>query len=488
MLFFLIPAVALTLFAFTLFMLFRRRRKRQAAAQQARIHSQASDVEFKYPSHGAGDRDRDRWSDEPKSSRYSSHSEPSEADLVFVSYDEGKGQRMSEHWTKALSSSAMTSTDETAWNHEEEIMSPRSGRSAASRSPPMEMRTLSVPQSVRGTSTPGLPSLAGDDPGGISSSGSDQYHGGDERSLRSEATSNWPQPFQSIITPRYPASVTPTSRRGTLPAYTLDDDDVPPVPSPTQTAMGTENATNFSTAEVEKQLLQTAYSGYNTPATSQAVSPVSPSPSATDDDGPGPSSSQKRMTHQTHTSNAPSIMSVFGSPPSEARRSVAPTPAPRTSLPKPPTKIDMAFLHKRKPAPTAEMAYPPTPSSTSSAKVPFPTSPESTRVHPKSSTTAAEYNKGKPSLPPSSFQAIPGSSSDDKSDTESTHRRKKSLGGISTYSAARPESVSIPFHEFVQGLDQDRSRITSPIENDCFGPPPPPRTPERKASPFDDDA
>lgn len=487
---FLIPVVALTLLAFLLFMLFRRRRSRHAAKlaeQHHRQHSHSSSAEFKFPHGSDGE---GRWSAEPKSSRYSTHSEPSEADLVFVSYDEGKGQRMSEHWNKQSfsTSAAGTSTSETAWNHEEqqEVMTPRSALSGASRSPPMELRSL--PQSVRGSSIRGF-SVTDER---SAASGSEQYHGEDEQS---ETQSTWGRPFEAMTGGRFPVSVA-GSRRGTLPAYSADGDTIPPVPTPpgSASAVGTENASMFSPADTEKRVLQAAYSVYNTPTSplGEGVPSVASSCAANDNDDnddsgadaertPGPS--HKRLTHQTHTSAAPSIISVFGSPPSERRRSVARTPAPRNSIPRPPSKIDMSFL-KRKPPPDM-----PLPSPTSS-RVPFPSSPESTRVHPKSSMPAGqaiEHERGdRPSLPlPTSFQEV-------SSDKETTgdgiaqgHVRNRSLGGISArtdFSAARPDSVIIPFEDFVQSLVS--SPAGTPADQDVFGGPSFQRSTEGRSSPL----
>jgi hypothetical protein len=464
-LFFLIPAVAITLLAFTLFMLFRQRRRQQALEREEyhrRQMSTASDADFKFPNTTNSE---SHWSAEPKSSRYSSHSEPSEADLVFVSYDEGKGQRMSEHWNKASSSIVHTATSETAWNHEDyehEILTPRSGRSQLSRSPPMELQSL--PQSVRGSVPLGISTVHEDIAG---ASGSEQYHGEDELS---ETNSTWRQPFQSILSSRYPVSALTVSRRGTLPAYSADDESIPGVPTPPHSAVGTENASMFNPSDLEKRALHAAYSGYNTPTSPHANSPVSP------DAAPGPSAS-KRMTHQTQASAALSIESVFGAPPSEARRSVAPTPAPRGSMPRPPSRVTTSST-KRKPPPP-DMPYLSTASSPTSPRLPFPSSPDSTRVHPKSSLPSAP--DAKPSLPPpTSFQDV--MDANHAADNEGGHRRNRSMGGISArtdVSAARPDSVIIPFADFVASTDS--LRLPSSVHDDCFGPV---KSNDKRPSPF----
>ena len=446
-------------------MLFRRRRKQQALAreQHQRQMSGASDAEFKFPGIANSE---SHWSADPKSSRYSSHSEPSEADLVFVSYDEGKGQRMSEHWNKASASNAHsvpTATSETAWNHEDyehELLSPRSGRSRLSRSPPMELQSL--PQSVRG-SVPARISTVNEDTG---ASGSEQYHGEDELS---ETNSTWRQPFQSILSSRYPVSALTVSRRGTLPAYSQDDESIPGVPTPPHSAVGTENASMFNPVDLEKRALHAAYSGYNTPTSPNANSPISP------DGAPGPSA-PKRMTHQTQASAALSIESVFGAPPSEARRSVAPTPAPRGSMPRPPSRVTVTM--KRKPPPP-EMPYISTASSPTSSRLPFPSPTDSTRVHPRSSmpvpapvpSPTPAGSDTKPSLPPpTSFQDVMDAN---QAESDGRHRRQQSMGGISVrtdVSAARPDSVIMPFADFVASTES--LRLPSSIHDDFFGPGP----------------
>lgn len=448
-------------------MLFRRRRKQQALAREhhhQRQMSTASDADFKFPNNTNSE---SHWS-EPKSSRYSTLSEPSEADLVFVSYDEGKGQRMSEHWNKASGSSSVpsvpTATSETAWNHEDyehEILTPRSGRSQLSRSPPMELQSL--PQSVRGSVPMGIHGISTvHEDGGAS--GSEQYHGEDEQS---ETNSTWRQPYQSILSSRYPVSALTVSRRGTLPAYSADDESIPGVPTPPHSAVGTENASMFNPADLEKRALHAAYSGYNTPTSPNANSPISPGAV------PGPSA-PKRMTHQTQASAALSIESVFGAPPSEARRSVAPTPAPRGGMPRPPSRPGTASSMKRKPPPP-DMPYISTASSPTSprSRLPFPSSPDSTKVHPKSSLPAGN-DTPKPSLPPpTSFQDVMDANHNNQAESSNgghVHRRNRSIGGISArtdVSAARPDSVIIPFEDFVASTDS--LRLPSSIHDDCFG-------------------
>jgi hypothetical protein len=437
-LFFLLPFIVFTLAAVFVFFYIRRRRAQRVALAEAhqRQYSQSSSADFKFPNSDAS-----HWSEEPKSSRYSTVSEPSEADLVFVSYAEAKGQRMSEHWNKSASSPPGD------WNHEEEIASPRSGRSGMSRSPPMELRSL--PQSIR-NSTLLNPSILEERSG---ASGSEQYHGGDENS--SDTQSNWGTPFAPSTTSRYPNSVFPSSRRettGTLPAYTLDDDQTPPA-----SAIRTTPGSTFDSAAAEKLQLQLAYTGGTTPR-SETASPTSPVA------GPSrpPTQAEKRSTYKTHKSGSNSITSVFGAPPSEWRQSIPQTPHPPPQislpLPRPPSR----FTLTRKPVPGGGGG----PVSPTIAELPYDGSPNSTKVQPKTSISP-EDQLAKASIPPSSFQDLqPDRDSDGK------HNRNKSLGGISAKtvaSAARPDSDVIPFQAFQDFVDENGLARTDPDGNDIFG-------------------
>jgi hypothetical protein len=316
-------------------------------------------------------------------------------------------------------------------------MSPRSGsnRSGLSRSPPMELRSL--PQSIHGSVMPN-PSIFEDQAGGSGSS--DQYHASDEQS---ETQSTWGPQYQSA-TSRYPTSVFPASRRGTLPAYTSDEE------TPPASAIGTENAT-FDSAMQEKLKLQTAYSGCTTPQTESPSSPVA---------GPSrPVTQAQKPNRLTQQSGALSITSVFGAPPSEWRQSVPPTPAPppHLSLPRPPSR----FTLTRKPVPDIP-GSPNTSRSPSASAMPYDNSPESTKVHPKSSTTPQDHLNRAVISPPSSFQIqeqVAGGSDG----------RNRSLGGISyktTSSAARPDSDVIPFEDFITSLDDSPSDTA---REDVFG-------------------
>jgi len=436
-LFFLLPFIIFTLLAVFLFFFIRRRRSRRVklANEHNRQFSQSSSADFKFPN------SESHWSEEPKSSRYSTHSEPSEADLVFVSYEEAKGQRMSEHWNKSASSPPSN------WNHEEEIasLSPRSGRSGMSRSPPMELRSL--PQSIRGSLMPNA-SIFEETAG---ASGSEQYHGGDEESSDAQSTRGLPFPPSTPI--RYPNSVYPASRRettGTLPAYTVDDENETPPASAIRTTPGN----TFDSAASEKLQLQLAYSGCATP--SDTASPTSPVA------GPSrPPTQQKRMTH---TSGAYSITSMFAAPPSDGRQSVPPTPHPPPhiglpvpsrppSMPRPPSR----FTLSRKPVPGV-------PTSPRISELPYEGSPNSTKVQPKTSISP-EDQLNKPTVPaPSSFQDL-----QPENGSGGGHGRNRSLGGISAktaHSAARPDSDIIPFEDFVMSIGHSGS---STDDDEIFG-------------------
>jgi hypothetical protein len=97
--------------------------------------------------------------------------------------------------------------------------------------------------------------------------------------------------------------------------------------------------------------------------------------------------------------------------------------------------------------------------------MPEEASPESTKVHPKSSTTPEDH-LGRGVAPPSAFPDLqPGSGSG-----SGAHGRNRSLGGMSaktTGSAARPDSLIMPFEDFVTSLDM--SRAATPVD-DPFGP------------------
>jgi hypothetical protein len=331
-------------------------------------------------------------------------------------------------------------------------MSPRSGRSGMSRSPPMELRSL--PQSIRNSTLLPNPSIF---EGTASGSGSEQYHGGDENS--SDTQSNWGGPFPISATTRYPNSVFPASRRettGTLPAYTLDDEgDTPPA-----SAIRTRAENTFDSAISEKLQLQMAYSGCTTPQ-SEAASPTTPIA------GPSrpPTQAQNRMTHK---SNSESITSVFASPPSLWRQSIPPTPLPppHTSLPRPPSRYNLS----RKPVPSV-------PTSPRIAETVYEGSPESTKVQPKSSISPEEMLAILPVPPPSAFQLLQGDR-DLSPGTGGKHSRNRSLGGVShktNASAARPDSDVIPFEDFVTSLDHaELSELSqsgsSKAEDDIFGP------------------
>ena len=351
---------------------------------------------------------------------------------------------MSEHWNKSASSPPSN------WNHEEEIasLSPRSGRSGMSRSPPMELRSL--PQSIRGSLMPN-PSILEETAG---ASGSEQYHGGDEES--SDAQSTRGLPFAPSTPGRYPNSMYPASRRettGTLPAYTVDDENETPPASAIRTTPGN----TFDSAAAEKLQLQLAYSGRTTPQ-SETASPTSPVA------GPSrpPTQAQKRMTH---TSNAYSITSMFAAPPSDGRQSVPPTPhpPPHTGLPVPPrppsmTRPPSRFNLSRKPVPGV-------PTSPRISELPFDGSPNSTKVQPKTSISPEDQLKTTVPPPvPSSFQGL-----QPEDGSGGRHIRNESTGGISAKtvaSAARPDSDIIPFKDFVTSLDHSGSST----DDDLFGP------------------
>ena len=346
---------------------------------------------------------------------------------------------MSEHWNKSASSPPGE------WNHEEEIASPRSGRSGMSRSPPMELRSL--PQSIR-NSVMLNPSILEERSG---ASGSEQYHGGDENS--SDTQSNWGTPFPPSTTSRYPNSVFPSSRRettGTLPAYTLDDDQTPPA-----SAIRTTPGNTFDSAAAEKLQLQLAYTGCTTPQ-SETASPTSPVA------GPSrpPTQAEQRMTYKTHKSGSNSITSVFGAPPSEWRQSIPQTPHPpphiNLPLPRPPSR----FTLTRKPVLGGGLVSP------MISEFPYDGSPNSTKVQPKTSISP-EDQLAKAAIPPSSFQDLqPGD------DSGGRHNRNRSLGGISAKtfeSAARPDSDVIPFEDFVTSLDDNGLSRTGSDGNDIFG-------------------
>jgi hypothetical protein len=432
-LFFLLPFLIFTGLAIGLFFFIRRRRSRRvklASEHHQRQFSQCSSADFKFPN------SESHWSEEPKSSRYSTHSEPSEADLVFVSYEEAKGQRMSEHWNKSASSPPSN------WNHEEEIasLSPRSGRSGMSRSPPMELRSL--PQSIRGSLMPNA-SIFEDTAG---ASGSEQYHGGDEESSDAQSTRgtalapSTPGPYP------YPASRRETT--GTLPAYTVDDENETPPASAIRTTPGN----TFDSAAAEKLQLQLAYSGCTTPQSGTA-SPTSPVA------GPSrpPTQAQKRMTH---TSGAYSITSMFAAPPSDGRQSIPPTPhppphsnLPSLPLPRPPSRFTLSRKH-----------VPGVPTSPRISELPYDGSPNSTKVQPKTSISP-EDQLNKATLPaPSAFQDLQA-----EEGSGGGHARNRSLGGMSyktTASAARPDSLIMPFEDFVTSLDHSGS---STDDDDLFG-------------------
>lgn len=384
-------------------------------------------------------------------SSWASSTTPSVTD-IFVSYDEGRNQRLSERWrapggsTSAseidhylASASSATSTSASA----PASASGHSCLSGATKSPPQVVHSL--PQSVRG-STLFAASTAGD-----------------------STMTSWTRPLRSLLGSDYDArSRYANSPRVTaLPAYTPGENGTyetftsyNPRDSPTDTSAG------------------------------QSHPPVSPY---------APSGEKVERPKPARKSSAPSsIMSVFGAPPSEWRQSTLSGP-PTSPIPffpalNLPPALGAKTHTQGRPSPELDTGIPPSGASVTSAST-IPTSnlraafPMPDHRHSQYSQNLTEIQSPISSggtaqsprqathsnAPPSAFSAPRGTDVDegiDKVNQTQTHQRGLSRGAESMHSnksAARPDSDVIPFEEFMQGKAGDTQVRTDHVTRAPIG-------------------
>ncbi|RXK38482.1 hypothetical protein M231_04247 [Tremella mesenterica] len=277
-----VPFAAVALIAFLTCYFLRRRRP-------SRRHSSTTQTMSLRPDQIGS------W--EKRGTVYSTSSSPSEEDMnVFVSYEAGKGQRLSDRWNDGVSPKSPRSA--------------RSGRDGSIRSDTTTPRASPYPRGGGG--------LGPLQPVAESSQISPELSSG-------ESAASWIRPFHSILGSNYARS----SRRVTaLPAYTLES-------SSESESHGTHTAHNdtstYQSAEAEKAILarefDTTDTERNTP--SPYSHPAGPSSLPIDNEPVNKPSAKDQLLSRVqslregHLSTlAPSsIMSVFGAPPSLRRSS-----------------------------------------------------------------------------------------------------------------------------------------------------------------------
>ena len=453
--FLLIPLVVCFGLGAALFLFIRRRRRQRLACSAARS-SWSSDIYV-----------RPHSEKRHSSGGWSGHSGPSIQD-IFVSYDQGREQRLSDRWAR----------------------SPEGGMSRSSsgsvppgvyRSPQSQSRRLpyDTPAAASGRTLPALPegqSMAGsptEEGAGLSGILGNQ---GSERS--------WTRPLRSLLGSEYTRSVVDHSprRETNLPPYTpgangtylssLSSGSGSGSGSITGSGQGAGSAARstggsglgssgetYTTAEAEKALLYTlAHSGQGSANSNVKTSPgrdalTSRSGRFGIADHPFASADyEDRSEERASTIAASEVLSVFGQPPSEHRDSAMTayshlqhffTPSPAPLVPPAPTAP---------PAPTVPPLRPRVNTDLTSLR--HASGPASVL----SSMSSIPAHSAMPLLrqvgaSPGVSETSAGSPDDWRERYEREERRLRgisSVSGGSGRSAARPDSDVIPFETFME--------------------------------------
>ena len=374
-------------------------------------------------------------SGEKRNSVWSSNSSPS-LEEVFVSYDQGRGQRLSDRWHASSTSSngGLRSPDSTSGA----TGSGSGSASGHSHGRPERPSNLALP-TLTETSE----------------------NGGQTESPSADKNGTWTRPLLSFLGSSYTRSSHTGSRRQTkLPPYTLGN---------TNTNMSTLTG-EYPTAESEKA------------AQLQNIIAIA-GPSRNLDHTQGHSyadnliDANDGLDARASTVPPSEVMSVFGQPPSERRESAMTTMSSAIPQPfitssivpamRPTPKVNTTMLDRHHSSPQSAVSTLSGPVNSASPLLPAPTLAQSRSG--SNSNPASAFASASISSPPSAYsirETWPVSlDNDDNASITSgvSHRdRKRTLSTRSRVSeagsAARPDSDVIPFESFIGQLQFERDQ------------------------------